>query len=189
TGHDRGDELIDDQRDAHAIRANAGGHELRKSEPDADSRAESVEANEDVNEKLDCPAKSRRGDSSNDSALDSEVGAAGARDTGQRILEECLNLIRWNAVGALNPNRRGNRIRADDWRGCREPSAGIDDGQGGVVGRDAFSNTAGLLQEHYGRSRIKAEVETLIGRDERLHGAGAVPLGMLDTQEQKGDDN
>ena len=86
-------ELVEDEGDAHAVGADARGHEFRERQPDADAGAGGVEGNEHIDEEGDEPAMAPLRYGAEDSFVDFEGSGFGGFEVGKGILKERLNLV------------------------------------------------------------------------------------------------
>ncbi len=83
-----GDKLVEDERDAHADGTDACGHELRESQPHADTWSAGIKGDEGKKSKRDEIPVASGGDTSNTSALDFERGGSCSVEVCKGIGEE-----------------------------------------------------------------------------------------------------
>ena len=162
-GQRRRDELVEDQRDAHAVGADAGGHQFRERQPDADAGAHGVERHEHVEAEGDEPAVARVGHRAENCLLDFQRRGLRGIEIGERILEEGLNLVGGNAAGAGDCERRGGWIvGADVAGGAGEVAIGVDDGEGGAIGLDVALPVAAGCEQALRLGLVEMESQFLV---------------------------
>src|SRR6185312_11337707 len=133
SGERSGDKLVDDQRDAHSIGADAGGHELGKSDPDNRAGADGEESHEEIKAECHKPTMTGGGNTRDDGLLDTQGSGPRNLQVAKWILEKGLERGGGNTIGAIHFEARGNGIvGSDEAGGGRESAIGVNDGERGA---------------------------------------------------------
>ena len=129
-GQRRGDHLVDDQGNTHAIGSDARRHQFRQGEPYANARTHCIECNKAVQGKRHQPAMHRVRHGTDVGMLNFERSRACRIEVDERVTKEGLDLARRKAALPIDVKRYFACVPGTEGTGGRRKSAiGVNDRQ------------------------------------------------------------
>src|SRR5437899_608296 len=178
--------LINQQGNAHTVRANPRWHQFRKRQPHAHSRSDREKRHEDEETNRHQPAIVSGRQRRDQCIVNSEGSLARRIKIAKWIREKRDYFVGGNAALARNLNRlRGRVVRTRNLGGSAEISVRIDDDQRGGPVADRLAGVSGRSEERVRSLLVVKQRNLLVGIDHGLNRSPGIHAQLFSSAKQQ----